>query len=731
MKRNVILAYIVVIFLGIFSISFFINQDNYNQKVDLILNNKLSQLETHYKIFIFNQKVLTDNIFDDTIHIQSVIEILTQASEEQDVNKLSILREKLYKLLEKKYDHIKRNGILQYHFVLPNNVSFLRMHKHSKYGDDLTNIRQDFEYVNKYKKTVRGFSNGRTAHGFRNVYPIFNDKKYIGAIEISFSSESLQHYLIKLSNLHSHFLIDKHIFDSKAWERDDMILKYYPSAENENLMFHVTSDHTYEKCIVHNSKNLLPLQNEIKRNLAKNEKFVLYIPNNKDANVLSFYPVTQNVTNKVVAWVASYEYVELLDDLKSQKNYNIFWTIIILLIIFYFMYKLLRQHQLIKESEHQLLEKTKEQDILLSLFDNGETVLFKWNNDLKWSVEHVSQSVHNLLGYTKEEFLSRQIEYSSCIHKDDIERVQQEVKNGSQTKDGFFAHQPYRVITKDNKEKWVLDYTTILKHDNGDIKSYIGYILDITEQKNKERLLFEQSKLASMGEMIGNIAHQWRQPLSIISTSATGLQMQYEYDLLDIKNIPQVCETINENAQYLSQTIDDFRNFIKGGRILEQFVLSDLINSSLKLVEASTKSNNITVVLNLDDDIVLYGYENELKQCFINIFNNSKDALKEINQKKRLFFITTAKEGEDFVKIIFKDNGKGILEENLSKVFEPYFTTKHKSQGTGLGLHMTYNMITSGMNGTIALENVEYAYQEVPYIGAQITIILPKKYRDN
>ena len=93
--------------------------------------------------------------------------------------------------------------------------------------------------------------------GFRNVYPIFNEhNKYVGAIEISFSSESLQHYLINLSNLHSHFLIDKHIFDSKAWERDDMILKYYPSAENENLMFHVTSHHSYEKCVVQNSKNL-------------------------------------------------------------------------------------------------------------------------------------------------------------------------------------------------------------------------------------------------------------------------------------------------------------------------------------------------------------------------------------------------------------------------------------------------------------------------------------------
>jgi PAS domain S-box-containing protein len=603
------------------------------------------------------------------------------------------------------------------------------MHKPSKFGDNLTGIRQDFEYVNKYKKIVRGFSNGRTAHGFRNVYPIFNDQNvYVGSIEISFSSESLQDYLINLSNLHSHFLIDKHIFDSKAWERDDMILKYYPSAENKNLMFHLTTNHTYEKCIVQNSKNIKKYQTEIQKNLAKNEKFVLYVPDSKDANLICFYPVTQNVTNKVVAWIASYEYVELLNDLKRQKNYNLFWTVVILLILIYFTYKLLIQHQLIKQNEYKLLEKTKEQDTLLSLFDKGETVLFQWNNDTNWSVQHVSKSVQNLFGYSKDEFLNKNIEYFSCIHKDDIKRVKQEVKKGSMANNDFFAHQPYRIITKEKKEKWVIDYTTILRYNNGEVKSYIGYILDITEQKNKESLLFEQSKLASMGEMIGNIAHQWRQPLSIISTSATGLQMQYEYELLDLKTIPKVCESINENAQYLSTTIDDFRNFIKGERKLKDFNIKNTITSFLNLVEPSIKSHNINVFLEVEDNIVLEGYENELQQCFINIFNNSKDVLKELNTEEKLFFITVLEE-DSCVKIIFKDNGKGIDENIIDKVFEPYFTTKHQSQGTGLGLHMTYNMITSGMNGTIIIKNVKFEYSTNLYIGAQITITLPKKYQ--
>ncbi len=727
MKRNIILIYIAVAFCIIFAIIFFINQSNYVQKAELILESKLTKLETHYTIFMYNQKVLTDNIFDDTMSIQNVVEILDQASKEKDIAKLSLLRNKLYKILAKKYSHIKANGILQYHFVLPNNISFLRMHKPSKYGDDLSNIRQDFEYVNKYKTIVRGFSNGRTAHGFRNVYPIFNKQnEYLGAIEISFSSESLQNYLINLSNLHSHFLIDKYIFDSKAWERDDMILKYYPSAENKNLMFHVTPNHSYDQCVVKNGKNLKEFQDKIKMNLEKNEKFVLYIPTTKDANVITFYPVKQNVTNKVAAWIAAYENVALLEEIKRQKNYNIVWSFIILLVIAYFINRLLLQHHLIKENEKKLIEKTQEQETLLSLFDKGATVLFMWNNDTQWSVDYVSLSVENLLGYTREEFIDKKITYLSCIHQDDMQRVIDEVQKGSKLQNGFFAHEPYRIITKDKKEKWVLDYTTILRYENGEIKSFIGYILDITEQKNKDTLLYEQSKLASMGEMIGNIAHQWRQPLSIISTSATGLQMQYEFGLFNSKDIPKTCAIINENAQYLSQTIDDFRNFIKGERILKEFDLSKTIDSFTHLVGASIKSNDIEVVLDLEQNLFITGYENELKQCFINIFNNAKDVLKALGDERKLFFITIKEEDKDSIKISFKDNGKGLSKKNLEKVFEPYFTTKHQSQGTGLGLHMTYNMITTGMQGNISIQNVKYTYEQKSYKGAEVVITLPK-----
>jgi len=253
------------------------------------------------------------------------------------------------------------------------------------------------------------------------------------------------------------------------------------------------------------------------------------------------------------------------------------------------------------------------------------------------------------------------------------------------------------------------------------ISLYTKLIKSAEENRKKDLILNEQSKLVSMGEMIGNIAHQWRQPLSVISTGITGMQVEKEYGLLTDKKFEETCEMINSNAQYLSKTIDDFRNFAKGERIKKKFNLKSDITSFLHLVEGSIKSTNIKVILNLDENIILNGYENELTQCFINIFNNSKDVLLDQEDTNRFVFITTLLQNDEII-IIFKDNGGGISQDALSRVFEPYFTTKHQSQGTGLGLHMTYNLIVDGMGGSIDAHNTEFEYNNFMQKGAEIVI---------
>jgi len=246
---------------------------------------------------------------------------------------------------------------------------------------------------------------------------------------------------------------------------------------------------------------------------------------------------------------------------------------------------------------------------------------------------------------------------------------------------------------------------------------------EVHKNKESQLQLLNQSKMVALGEMIENIAHQWRQPLSVISTGATGMKMQKEFDCLSDEVFNNTCMTINENAQYLSQTIEDFKNFIKGDSKKEIFSIEDNMNSFLSLVQGSIKSNNINVLIDLDKDIKIDGYKNELIQCYLNIFNNSKDAFKDNKITNKYFFIDVSYENERFV-IKLKDNAGGIPDDILQKIFEPYFTTKHKSQGTGLGLHMSYNLITQGMNGTITVKVVNYMHNGENQIGTEFTIVL-------
>jgi len=276
------------------------------------------------------------------------------------------------------------------------------------------------------------------------------------------------------------------------------------------------------------------------------------------------------------------------------------------------------------------------------------------------------------------------------------------------------------------KEK--LDKEKVLKDELKDLNNKLEIQIkkEVKKTNTIEEKLFESEKLASMGEMIGNIAHQWRQPLSVISTGATGLILQKEIGILSDQKIVETCNSINDNAQYLSKTIDDFTNFIKGDSIKKTFSLEAEIDSFLKLIEGSVKNNNIKIILDLQKNISIDSYENELTQCFMNLYNNAKDALVENVDVYRYIFIKT-KKVDDTVIIQVKDNAKGIPEDIMPKIFDPYFTTKHQSKGTGLGLHMTYNLIVNGMDGKIEVENTKYEYEGKEYKGAMFTITLPIK----
>jgi len=250
---------------------------------------------------------------------------------------------------------------------------------------------------------------------------------------------------------------------------------------------------------------------------------------------------------------------------------------------------------------------------------------------------------------------------------------------------------------------------------------------EVAKRLEYEKHVNNQSKLAAMGEMLENIAHQWRQPLSIIATAASGMRFQKEMGILEDKDFFKQCQNIDQNAQYLSQTIEDFRNFIKGDTVAVTFNVQKTIQNFIKLVSATIKEEQIDIKLDIDEELEIVGYPNELIQCLLNLFNNAKDAFisNHVIRNERYLFVNVKKNGES-ISISFKDNAGGIPPNIIEKVFEPYFTTKHQFHGTGLGLHMSYNLIFHGMKGSIEVKNETYSFNGKKYIGAQFIINLPK-----
>ena len=246
-----------------------------------------------------------------------------------------------------------------------------------------------------------------------------------------------------------------------------------------------------------------------------------------------------------------------------------------------------------------------------------------------------------------------------------------------------------------------------------------NHILLSMKDVTKNKLFEEQSKLAAMGEMIGNIAHQWRQPLSVITTVSSNVKFHKEYDELKNYDVTSDMNTIMQQADYLSKTIDDFRNFIKNSKEINLISIKSVVEKTLSLIHAAMVNNCINVISNLNDDLEIEANENELIQSFINIINNAKDAENENvkNSDDKLIFVETLKEDSNLI-VLIKDNGGGIPNTIMNRIFEPYFTTKHQSVGTGIGLSMTYKMLVERQHALINVYNEEYVYDNKKYKGA-------------
>lgn len=278
-------------------------------------------------------------------------------------------------------------------------------------------------------------------------------------------------------------------------------------------------------------------------------------------------------------------------------------------------------------------------------------------------------------------------------------------------------------LTKIRLEDSIKEKTEELRLLNQNLQETLAKELDISRQKDKT--ILAQARMASLSEMLENVAHQWRQPLGSISM----IIQSFETKALKGKLSNEFIESQVKEGLFLtnsmSKTLSDFQNFFSPNKAKETFSLNKAINSALKITKIGLNKKNISVEFNQDRDFAIYCYKNELIQIIINIINNAKDAINENNKYK--FIIIQAYEENNMTIIDITDNGGGIDDEIIDKIFDPYFTTKHKSAGTGIGLYMSKNIVEKHIKGELSIKNVIISKFDKDFVCAKFSIKIPMR----
>lgn len=353
------------------------------------------------------------------------------------------------------------------------------------------------------------------------------------------------------------------------------------------------------------------------------------------------------------------------------------------------------------------------------LFESSPIPIFVYRveDGVATNIEEANEATQKATGYSKEELLG--INPISLYAKESTEVMLSYEKWINKNETSQFEME---CVRKDGTIFSVMAFATPL--DVGDKRMVYSYWTDLTlikqieaEKLHKERLLIQQSKLAAMGEMIGAIAHQWRQPLNSLGLLVQDVEFAFDEEELDKEYVVHFKDKAMDAIKYMSKTIDDFKNFFSPHKKIETFFIEEAIRQTLSILEAQFKNNNIAVTFGSNAQKIPYVCnKNELSQVFLNILANAKDALLDKKNTEKFIVINTFADRE-LATITIEDSAGGIPTDIIDKIFESHFTTKEQSGGTGIGLYMSKSIVEEHLGGSITVENTDN--------GAKFTIRLP------
>jgi signal transduction histidine kinase len=838
-KYKIFLIYFVVVAVSLLILNG-LKEKSYNSFLDSVTREYVNSYQSVYQHFNHLSRVIYISLMEKS----SFLSIYEQI--DQSAQPLNVLRDALKADLFQYYQKLKVSSQLrQLHFHLKDNISFLRLHRPDKFGDDLSDFRATVKYVNHTGNPIDGFEEGRIYNGFRFVFPINSEGRHLGSFEISFSADAFVYRLIQHFDIDISFYIKSSIVDDKLFPNEksnyqqSIFEKYYEDVNVVELLREISPQ----------SQQLSQsIKNQIAVLINHHRPFSLF--DDSMNKLITNIPIVNPITSEVAAFFLiksnGEQYLEL------QRQYLLYFLLIQMLILFLFwsIYLLLskkNQFRSMLDSQHSILIISNGQtiidcnqkflhltgfaslhdfnnkydclcDILISdehknyiskeqwlrdkpylsneyckmqLLDkynnnrifqfnshqfsseeylftlNDITTLERTHSELEhinqsfiraqqiaqlgsWELDHVqhklqwSNQVYKIFDVNPDHFIPSYQLYLELLHPDDKSLVKTAFENAIKNQKSY--DHVHRIVVGNNqlsRIKWIKEQCDTTFDIDGHPILSTGIIHDVTllkkkseeldmindnlkkivkdqinELRHKDSLLQQQSKMALMGEMIGAIAHQWRQPLNALNINIQNLDDDFEDGLIDQNFIEDFIQRNHDTIAFMSDTIDDFRNFFRLDKTKENFSVMDSINTTHRILANQLSHHHID--LNISGlDFQIHGYKNEFQQVLLNIINNARDALLE----KQINFPTiriNLKEESTYNLIIIEDNAGGIDAGIIERVFEPYFTTKDEGKGTGLGLYMCKMMIEENMQGKLMVENISGDNDMIP--GARFTI---------
>jgi len=581
--------FLSILFVIIYSIVYTFISNNEKTRTSVELVNALETTNIEYKLIYNIYKKNSRLIFKQLINRPEILQIIA------DINATNknIQRKKLYDKVKADYVLAKKLGINQLHFHLPNNESFLRMHRKDKFGDDLTNFRYSVKYVNTFHRRISGFEQGKLVHAFRFVYPLKKNKKYIGSVEVSVNTNTFKTIFENTLYIEAYFLIDKKIFKSRLFK--DEMHKRYDNSLDSNKYLQTKIDKHDSDLKQYIKKHEKEYKNLLAPKLKSKKAFSLEVVVKEQHYIKVFIPIKNIKDKKVVAYFVSTINNQNLKHIhKDALNIEIIMFLFLLLIMY-------------------------------------------------------------------------------AIHKN-------------------------------------LMYGYSLK----------ATILKKTEElEASEKQIIEAKKMASLGTLVAGIAHEINTPVGLSITAMSNFieqtkTLKADYDKEDMDQ--------EEFEKYLNKTISTsnliFSNLVKTANLIKDFKqvsidtdemekninLHNHLQNILTTLKGHLTEKSIESVLDVDKELDITTYADTLSVIISNIVLNS--IIHAFNNKKKDAKISISAKHE-FKKtvIIYKDNGCGMNEEQIKNIYEPFYTTNRGSGGSGLGMHIVFNLVTQKLGGTISLNS--------------------------